>query len=128
MMIIRLKRWGWISGSILFLIAIVAEAMQSHALEGITTEKSANFLTATRFLFFNGLGLIALHLLNERHRSNMVSFAGLFILVGTVLFSFTIMIKVFNTLNGWGWITPLGGAILIVGWILVIISAFRASY
>lgn len=128
MMIIRQKRWGWISGSFLILIAIVAEAMQSHALEGIASEKASNFLTATRFLFFNGLGLIAIHLLKERHPSNMISFAGLFILSGTVLFSFTVLIKIFTSMNGWGWITPLGGVILIVGWILMIISAYRAPY
>jgi len=128
MMIIRLRRWGWIAGSIIIFLAIIAEAMQSHALGDVSSDKVNNYLTATRFMFFNGLALIAIHLLIERYRSKMISYAGVLILTGTVLFSFTIIAKVFIDMKSWGWITPFGGTLLMVGWLLLIISAFRARY
>mgnify|MGYP006278180965 CR=1 FL=1 len=122
------KRWSWISGSILIFLAVIAEALQSHALEGISDDKAANYLTATRFMFFNGLALIAAHLLYQRHRSNSVMYAGGLILAGTVLFSFTVIIKVFASIGSWGMITPFGGMVLMAGWLLMIIAAFRAKY
>lgn len=123
-----IKRWNWIAGSILVFLAIVAEALQSHALEGIGADKAANYLTATRFMLFNGLGLIVLHLLYERHRSKVIYYSGLLILAGTVFFSFTIILKLFIEMQSWGWITPFGGILLMAGWLLMLITAFRAKY
>ena len=123
-----MKRWSWIAGSILVFLAIVAEALQNHALEGLSSDKVNNYLTATRFLFYNGLGLIVIYLLYENHRSKPIYYAGLFILAGTVFFSGTIIIKVFFDMQSWGWITPLGGVLLMMGWLLMIISAFRAKF
>lgn len=123
-----IKRWSWIAGSILVFLAIVAEAIQSHALEGVSSDKVANYLTATRFLFFNGLGLVVIYLLYENHQSKPIYYAGLFILAGTVFFSSTIIIKVFIDMQSWGWITPVGGVLLMIGWLLMIVSAFRAKY
>ncbi|MCF8308546.1 MAG: DUF423 domain-containing protein [Bacteroidales bacterium] len=123
-----IKRWNWIAGSILVFLAIVAEALQSHALEGIGADKAANYLTATRFMFFNGLGLIVLHLLYERHRSRSIYYSGLLILAGTVFFSFTIILKLFIEMQSWGWVTPFGGILLMAGWLLMIITTFRAKY
>ena len=46
-------------------------------------------------------------------------------IIGTVLFSFSIYLKALTGTNAWIKLTPIGGTLLMVGWILLACSSFK---
>lgn len=116
-------RRGQIAGALFLALGATCGALGAHALESVMTpERLDSWGTASLYLLVMGAGLIgASHSSNER-RSQVALDA---VWVGTVLFSCSIMALVtLATLEvGAGWravlgpITPLGGVLMIGGWL-----------
>lgn len=116
----------------LIAVAIIFGAFGAHALkEKISIERLSSFETGVRYQMYQGLALLALASLSEKWTfSNRLPVN--LIITGTLLFSFSIyglaLQEVFGTnLKFLGPITPLGGSVLIIGWIVLGIKIFKSE-
>lgn len=106
------------------MVAIILGAFGAHGLEKIVDETSLeSFETGVRYQMYHALFLLFLGIwdgLGAKPRKLIFRF----IWIGTVLFSFSIYLLALNDLTSFdfkiiGFVTPIGGSILIVGWALL---------
>ncbi|GBE77854.1 hypothetical protein BKA93DRAFT_757340 [Sparassis latifolia] len=109
----------WKSGAILVAIGMATGAFGAHGLKkrsGITVDQVNAWATASHYAVYNGLGLL---LLSLHPRFAVHRFAGPAIAVGGVIFSGSIMALILarDKLRWLGPITPIGGSIMIAGYV-----------
>lgn len=106
--------------------------MGAHYLETIGVEKDQinSFATGTSYLLYNGIGALAIA--GIAHKFDFeIGFQYKAILIGTILFSGSIFALVLFPVAGLeinkfiGPITPIGGLILIFGWLTLLIKYLR---
>ncbi|MFT6137637.1 MAG: uncharacterized membrane protein YgdD (TMEM256/DUF423 family) [Salibacteraceae bacterium] len=113
-----------IIGTASLLLAVCFGAMGAHAIKPILSiEQLQSFETGIRYQFIHGLVILFLPALNPYFSEKDIKQASLLFTLGIVLFSFSIYLlnlKEFLDLSGLkmlGPITPLGGLLLISGWL-----------
>ena len=118
-----------IVGSVFVLFSIVLGAFGSHALRPLLPDTSFyGYTVATQYLAFQGLSLLVLGALTGTYQISSAVFYCLS--AGTLLFSGSILLLTVGKLWNWklaflGPVTPLGGLVLIVGWIWLIQGFIR---
>ncbi len=119
-----------IIGVILIVTAIILGAFGAHALKEILSEtKLKSFETGVRYQMYHGLAFLILGL-NAKRFSFSLRNVFLFILLGVLLFCLSIyglaMQEPANmSLNFLGPITPIGGLMMIIGWILFLVKLIK---
>ena len=116
----------WIAvGAFWMAVAVTLGAFGAHALEDrlLASGHLDSWRTGVRYHAWHALALIAMGLLQERGLAGRVP-AWCF-LIGSVLFSGSIYGLSLGGSSALGPITPLGGLLLIVGWVALGISSFR---
>jgi uncharacterized membrane protein YgdD (TMEM256/DUF423 family) len=111
--------------------AVVLGAFGAHALEEmLSTDALASFEVGVRYQFYHGLALLFLGIVPSQ-RKFLKRTAFLFI-VGVLLFSCSIYLLSLSSMYGdtglpslLGPITPIGGLLLILGWINMLIGFVR---
>ena len=109
------------------LIAVVLGAFGAHFLKDLLSESSLNsYQTGIRYQMIHALTILILSLNTEKFNS-LINIILLIMTIGIVLFSFSIYILTIQSLIGLsldflGIITPIGGLLLIVSWILLLFS------
>jgi uncharacterized membrane protein YgdD (TMEM256/DUF423 family) len=119
---------GW--GAALGLLAVVLGALGAHVLKAHLGEASLeSFRTGVAYQMYHALFLLVLgssaRLLEQAGKA-----AGHLVLSGNLLFSFSIYALTLAPLGGMdfsaiGWVTPLGGLLMISGWGLLFYRVFR---
>jgi len=114
-------------GSALALVGVLARSLSSHALLQLLEDrgKLANFNLASDYLLFHGLALIGVAILCHLFPESKYHRAGWAFLFGSILFQGTVLIKSFVSIQPLGFLTPLGGFILMVGWGLLFVAALH---
>ena len=114
-------------GALNGLLGVAAGAFGAHFLKHwLSADGLTTFETAARYQMYHALALLAISVLAYGRPSVTVSAAGWCMLLGIVLFSGSLYGL---TLGGWMWlgpITPLGGLLLMAGWLLLVVAAFGA--
>lgn len=102
-------------------IGICLGAVGAHMLKPQFTPQEAEwFETGVRYFVWNAIGLLALSALPIRPRLGIG-----FVLAGMVIFSGSIFGLAFGLPRFLGAVAPIGGALLIIGWLIVAASALR---
>jgi uncharacterized membrane protein YgdD (TMEM256/DUF423 family) len=118
----------WITvGALLMVLSIILGAMAAHSLAKILPENDlTSFKTGVNYLTYQSLGILVLALIAKTYQLNLTR-AIRVVCLGMCLFSFSIFILVtlkhadLNQFTKWvGPITPIGGVLMIVGWLLFI--------
>lgn len=105
-------------------LTVVLGAFGAHALkERLSPEQLAWWETAVQYQAYHSLALVAFGLFGHSKPGN--GFAGACFLLGVALFSGTLYAMALGGPRWLGAVTPLGGAALIVGWVLFAIAALR---
>lgn len=116
----------WIGVAALWMaVAVTLGAFGAHALEERLTETDhlEAWRTGVRYHAWHALALLAVGLLQERGRvGNLPAWC---FLLGSLLFSGSIYGLSLDGPSFLGPITPLGGLLLIVGWVALGVSALR---
>ncbi|MDP3312131.1 DUF423 domain-containing protein [Lutibacter sp.] len=110
-----------IISSILGLLTVILGAFGAHALEKILTENQLkSFETAVRYQMYHVLVIIIVNVYTEFSIRTKSIISNLF-LSGILFFSGSIYAITFgvNSKNIW-FITPIGGFVLIIGWVFLI--------
>ncbi len=108
------------------LFAVAAGAFGAHALKSKLDAASLNtFEVGVRYQMYHALALLAVAWVVSTNPSRAANASGYCFLIGTVLFSGSIYGL---ALTPWRWlgpITPLGGTVLMAGWLFLIVAALR---
>jgi uncharacterized membrane protein YgdD (TMEM256/DUF423 family) len=119
-----------IAGSIFGLISIVLGAFASHGLENLITKDAIEtFQVGVRYQMYHALLLLFVgSTLNIKPKSKQWIFR--LTLVGVVLFSGSIYGLATNILTGFdfktiGFVTPIGGLLLIVSWAIILLDFLK---
>ena len=110
-----------LSGAVFSLIGVVARSLSSHAIYQFLTEreKLENFNIGADYLLFHGLALIAIAILCHLFPDARYERAGYCFIAGSLLFQVTVLAKSCISIHPFGFLTPVGGFILMAGWILL---------
>jgi uncharacterized membrane protein YgdD (TMEM256/DUF423 family) len=108
-------------GAVLALLAVAFGAFGAHALrEIVTPERLQTFETGVRYQMYHALALLVMSVLPLKHY-----WAAWLLLIGTLIFSGSLYLLVLTGIGVFGAITPLGGVLQIIGWVLLIFSFKR---
>jgi uncharacterized membrane protein YgdD (TMEM256/DUF423 family) len=123
---------GWVSlGATLAGLSVMLGAFGAHSLKAKLTEKKlATFHTATDYLGYHALGLIAIgiliYVLNEEVGAKLQRSAR-WISIGILLFPGSLYVLIFDGPRFFGPVTPLGGLCFMIGWFTLATSLFKFS-
>jgi len=127
-----MKKEVVIIGAFLILISIILGAFGAHALKEILSAESlSSFHTGTQYQMYMGIAILLLGFNYHKFRKKYFKIFFWLIFIGSILFSFSIygLSWANYTMNVslrsvLGPITPLGGTLMIVGWIVFIVQFF----
>ena len=113
-------------------LGVVLGAFGAHGLKQLVPpETVTTYQTGVQYQMYHAFALLIVGILSERLSSSLVNWAGVFFVLGIVLFSgslyFLASLKAMNKvgISGIGLITPIGGLMFIVGWILLLIAIIK---
>ena len=115
------------TGAILGMIAIILGAFGAHALKKVLSiEQLSTFETGVRYQMYHALFLLFIGLLKNISLKAKKTIYFL-VLFGILLFSGSIYLLATNDLTAFdfkviGFITPIGGLLLIVAWVVLFIN------
>lgn len=125
-----MMRFFLASGALFALVGVVSRALSSHALiDRLTASgKLDQFNLASDYILIHGLALIAVALLLQAAPCRPATLAGCCFFVGGLLFPVTVFIKCFAPMGTSGILTPIGGGILMLGWLLLACAALVTRF
>ncbi|MEO2072815.1 MAG: DUF423 domain-containing protein [Zunongwangia sp.] len=119
-----------VAGGIFGLLGVILGAFGAHGLKNVLdADTLTSFETGVRYQIYHALLLIGLA--NFTKLQNNLLFW--FFTIGSIFFSGSIYLLSLDELAGLDFssialVTPLGGALLIVGWTLLIFKSLRLNY
>lgn len=118
----------WIAaGALMAALAVVAGAFGAHGLASRLDAQALEWWeTGARYLMYGGLGLALLGLVARSTESALLAWAGFGLLAGSLIFSGTLAMMALGAPRWLGAITPIGGALLIAGFVLFALAAIRS--
>lgn len=129
------KNWIVI-GAILGGLAVITGAFGAHALPGwlknrgldeaLVLRRQESLEIGVRYQMYHALAILALAWLQSQAPSRMTTLAGIFWLVGILLFSGCLYGYVLTGLRPLAMIVPIGGVSLIAGWCALALAAGRS--
>ncbi|GGD63659.1 DUF423 domain-containing protein [Lacimicrobium alkaliphilum] len=121
--------WILTSGAFLAMTGVMLGAFAAHGLKGRLDESLMSaFQTGVQYQLWHSLALILLVLLYRHQPQPMLQWSAISILVGVVLFSGSLYMLALTGMRFFGPITPLGGLIMIFGWLLLVIASIRSTF
>lgn len=134
---------SWITlGAVLAGLAVVTGAFAAHGLDSYflkiyagETRKIAgevvpaaskylgDFKTGAEYQMYHALALIAVGLLGRMKPGRLLTITGWLFMLGIVLFSGSLYVLTLTDQPAWGAVTPIGGILMIVGWLTLAVAA-----
>lgn len=116
-------------------LSVALGAFGAHGLPGFLKERGveeleivkrlANWETAARYQMYHALALLAVFA-TAKASLPLLNGAGWCWLTGTLIFSGCLFVLVITGIKILGAIVPIGGVLLIVGWVLLAVAALRS--
>lgn len=113
--------------SFMMALSIALGAFGAHGLKSIVTDSMLKiYNTGIQYQFYNTLGLfIVAFLINFKPDSKKLRLSAWLIIIGMIIFSFSLYALVVLNLPILGAITPIGGTLLIIAWLVVTYSLLK---
>ncbi|NOT02765.1 MAG: DUF423 domain-containing protein [Phycisphaerales bacterium] len=109
------------------MISVAAGAFGAHALRPrLSARHMEIFETAARYHMYHALALLAVAWLMSRNPSAWLAGAGWSFGVGIVFFTGSLYAVAVTGLGRIGFFTPIGGLLLMIGWLLLAVAAVRS--
>ena len=101
-------------------IGILFGAFGAHALKNkVSPDDLIIFETGVKYHMYHALGLILIGILGFHYNSDVIQLPGVLLSIGLLIFSGSLYILVLSGLRWLGAITPIGGVLLIAGWLML---------
>lgn len=108
-------------------LAVMLGAFGAHGLKARVDESMlAIWSTASDYHFYHALAMLLCGLLAKAFGTSGMVTAGWVLFAGTLVFSGSLYVLVLSGQKWLGAITPLGGTALIIGWLMLAWSLFKA--
>ena len=108
-------------GAISGCLVVIMGAFGAHALKEILDDYGKSIYNkAVLYHMFHSIVLLILGLINKIQPEISLSISGWSFLLGIILFSGSLYILAITGIKSLGMITPFGGILFIIGWILII--------
>ena len=115
-----------LAGAIFMALAVSLGAFGAHALKKVlSSEMLTIYHTGVEYQFYHALGLLLIGLIGFHIKSKYLSWAGLFITIGIILFSGSLYVLTLSGIKAIGAITPVGGLSFVAGWIFLTIAIWK---
>lgn len=115
-----------IIASLFAALAILFGAFGSHALkERLSAQSLEVYDIATRYLMFHALGIFLIALLGFQLPKELLEAPVTIMIVGTSIFSGSLYLIAMLDLKKLGMVTPIGGLLLIVSWLLLAYNTYK---
>ena len=110
-------------GSISGCLVVILGAFGAHGLTEILDDYGKSIYNkAVLYHMFHTIGILILGLINKIQPEIQLSLAGWAFLLGIILFSGSLYILAITGIKSLGIITPIGGLLFIIGWILLLLK------
>lgn len=126
-----MKRNLKILGAVFGMTAVIIGAFGAHGLEGkIDADSIKSFETGVKYQMYHALLLLILGF-NLTNKTKFIKPMFYFFVLGIIFFSVSIYVLATNSLTPFfdftkiGFITPIGGTLLIIGWILLLLGFIK---
>ena len=115
-----------IIGAIFAGLSVLIGAFGAHGLKGkISIEDLVIFEVGVRYQMYHALALILLGLLGVSIPEKFLILPGIFFCSGIIIFSGSLYLMVLLNMRWLGAITPIGGALLIFGWLSLVFKIYK---
>jgi uncharacterized membrane protein YgdD (TMEM256/DUF423 family) len=109
-------------------IAVTLGAFGAHGLRSrLVPDMLTTFEIGVRYQLYHALGLLAVGLALSRWPSSALAVAGWLFIAGTVVFSGSLYVLSLSGQRWLGAVTPVGGAALIAGWLVLAWAVWARS-
>ncbi|MEH6469085.1 MAG: DUF423 domain-containing protein [Porticoccus sp.] len=107
-------------------LGVALGAFGAHGLRDIIgPEQLSVWQTAVQYQMFHVLVLLSIVIAGSRHAISLLSISGWLFVGGTVLFSGSLYALVLTGIKPLGMITPFGGALFLIGWLVLLFALIR---
>jgi uncharacterized membrane protein YgdD (TMEM256/DUF423 family) len=114
------------AGALLGFLGVAAGAFGAHTIrERVSPERLDNWKTAADYQLWHALATIASGLIAVRWATGAAAAAGWCFVAGVLVFSGSLYALALTDRRKLGAITPFGGVLFLVGWVLLMVAAIR---
>jgi uncharacterized membrane protein YgdD (TMEM256/DUF423 family) len=108
-------------------LSVSIGAFGAHGLKNILMEtgRTETFELAVRYQFYHTFAIFFIGMLMFHLRNRLLNFAALFFVLGIIFFSGSLYILSLTGKTWLGAVTPLGGLLFIIGWMLLFYSIWK---
>lgn len=122
-----MRLWLILSGISGF-VAIAAGAFGAHGLQSIADEaRLSAFETGADYHLYHALALFGLAAISQKLESKALTVTGWCWVVGAVMFAGPLYIYGMTGDKTLIMVTPMGGTILMIGWLALVIAGYKAA-
>lgn len=122
-----MDRWYAAAGAMLGAVGVAMGAFGAHGLRSRVEARQLEIWdTAARYQLWHALALVLVGLWIARGAAGSARVAGGAFLAGTLIFSGSLYLLVLTGRTWFGAITPIGGVLLIVGWVALAVAVWPA--
>lgn len=113
--------------SFMLALSVAIGAFGAHGLkEAVSETMLKTFNTGVEYQFYNTLGLFATSfMIYLKPESKKLVIASWLIILGTLIFSFSLYLLVLLNIPFLGAITPIGGTLMIIAWLMVSYTIYK---
>ncbi len=117
----------WIIGAVNGFMAVALGAFGAHGLHDrlVANQRVEIWQTAVSYQMYHALALLGVAWLTSQAASASANAAGWCLLAGIVLFSGSLYALALSNLKVLGAITPVGGVLFLVGWVLLAVAGVK---
>lgn len=127
-----LQKTFLLAGSIFAGTGVAIGAFGAHKLKDflLQTGRLDTFEKGVTYQFYHSLALLIVGILVTQASLNAkyLEYAGYSFIGGIVIFSGSLYILCLSETPKWGAVTPIGGLLMILGWIFIIMSVLKGTY
>ena len=115
------------SGAILAGLSIALGAFGAHAFKNTLelSNHTETYETAAKYQMYGALALIFVGILTDKIPHKFLIWSGYAFIFGTIIFSGSLYLICATGVKMWGAVAPIGGASLMIGWILFFMGVSR---
>lgn len=116
-----------LTGSILGALSVMIGAFGAHGLRKILEahQRIETFETAVKYQFYHTLAILFIGMLMSRISGKWLEYSAVLMFAGILIFSGSLYILSLTGITKWGAVTPFGGLLLIIAWVLLFIGILK---
>ena len=102
-------------------LSVILGAFGAHVLKTtlLSSGRMETYETAIKYLFYHSLALILVGILHKEFTNKWINYSGNCFIIGTIIFSGSLLLLCFSGLKAMGAVAPIGGTFLVLAWVFL---------